>query len=225
MAREKPLPSGFLLATRHQTHGKGQRGNTWSASSGLNLTCSFLLNDHFMEVKNHFHLNMFVALAVADVLSHKFFVKNVSVKWPNDIYIGHLKVGGILIENQVKGALISQSIVGIGLNINQTDFSGINATSLTLCGYSNLTPELALNQLIPMLNFRYEQLLHEPEKLKVEYLNHLYLRNKLAAYKDKDGAFKGTIKGVDEYGKLLILDQENVMRSYQMKEVQLLGKV
>lgn len=224
-ARKEALTSGYLIVTDRQTHGKGQRGNAWEAPSGKNLTFSFLVNDHFLAVKDHFYLNVFSSLAVADVLSQKFLLKGVKVKWPNDIFVGEQKIGGILIENQVKGFTISQSIVGMGININQTDFSGFNATSLALQGYKNLKPKMVMDDLVDMLNIRYNQLLQHPDILNRDYLERLYLKGVIAHFKDINGVFRGIIQGVGPDGCLLVEDENRLVKRYQMKEIQQLGKV
>ena len=105
-------------------------GTSWESESGKNLTFSILLKDLIVDVKQLFTLNILVSLALVEVLE-RYKIPNVTVKWPNDIMSGNLKLGGILIENSIKSDGEVISILGIGLNINQLYFEKApNATSL-----------------------------------------------------------------------------------------------
>lgn len=115
---------GFTIAARRQTAGRGQRGNTWEAAPGCNLTFSMLLRPAAIVAARQFELSMLVALAVAAVVKDELHGCGgpVTVKWPNDIYVGDSKICGMLIENAISGTTISHSIAGIGLNVNQERF-------------------------------------------------------------------------------------------------------
>lgn len=116
--------SGMAVAARRQTDGRGQRGNHWEAEAGKNLTFSVLLRPRNLLPRQQFALSEAVALAVADVLRR--YVprpQEVSVKWPNDVYVGDRKICGILIEHVLQGSgPIAQTIVGVGVNVNQRRF-------------------------------------------------------------------------------------------------------
>lgn len=116
------LPHGYVLSARAQTAGRGQRGNSWEAEPGKNLTFSILLRPERIAPAMSFTLSMKVAIAVARTLS-RLMDREVSVKWPNDIYVGDGKICGILIENSFCGPLYEKAVVGIGINVNQTVFS------------------------------------------------------------------------------------------------------
>ena len=114
---------GAVIATREQTAGRGQRGNSWEAEPGKNLTFSMLLRPRGLHAARQFELSMVVSLAIADAID-ALLPQGVrtAVKWPNDIYIGMEKVCGILIENRLAGPFIEYSVAGIGININQRRF-------------------------------------------------------------------------------------------------------
>lgn len=114
------LPSGTVIYTHNQTAGRGQRGNSWEAEPGKNLTFSMLVKDIAVQPAQQFYISEAVALAVADYL--KQYTDDVTVKWPNDIYHGDRKICGMLIEHILQGANIKNSIFGIGINVNQTVF-------------------------------------------------------------------------------------------------------
>ncbi len=119
------LPHGYVLAAREQTGGRGQRGNSWEAAPGQNLTFSILLRPAHIPAACSFELSMAIAVAVADALETDCLPKDmpVQLKWPNDIYVGDRKLGGILIENAFCGQAIERMVVGIGINVNQTVFT------------------------------------------------------------------------------------------------------
>lgn len=137
---------GLTVAAREQTAGRGQRGNSWEAEPGANLTFSMLLEPRQIEAARQFELSMLIALAVAEFLDG-LGIPDVQVKWPNDIYAGDRKICGILIENTLSGKSLARSIAGIGININQHAFrsDAPNPVSLTqLTGRSyDLEPLLA----------------------------------------------------------------------------------
>ncbi|MDE7334766.1 MAG: biotin--[acetyl-CoA-carboxylase] ligase [Muribaculaceae bacterium] len=120
-AIDRNAPHGFALMAREQTAGRGQRGNSWEAEAGKNITLSLILRPVELPAARQFELSEAVALAVADTVE-SLGIDRVSVKWPNDIYVGDRKIAGILIENALGGTYISRSIVGIGLNVNQREF-------------------------------------------------------------------------------------------------------
>lgn len=120
-AIDRSAPHGYALMALTQSAGRGQRGNTWEAEPGKNITLSLMLRPRGLEAVRQFEVSEAVALGVADLLD-SLGVEEVSVKWPNDIYVGNRKICGILIENTLNGRMIERSIAGIGLNVNQTRF-------------------------------------------------------------------------------------------------------
>ena len=117
----KTLEDYTVVIAENQFAGRGQRGNSWVSEPGKNLTFSFLKRNLTLNPQNHFILNMGVSLALHDALS-AIGVPGLTIKWPNDIMSGNSKICGILIENLISGAQIRHSIIGIGLNVNQTNF-------------------------------------------------------------------------------------------------------
>ena len=116
-------PDGTVVTVRDQTCGRGQRGNSWEAAPGKNITLSILLRPEEVEARSQFMVSEAVALGVADtVMEFLGPDANVKVKWPNDIYVDDRKLAGILIENSFSGQNIGHAIVGIGLNVNQRVF-------------------------------------------------------------------------------------------------------
>lgn len=130
------LTEGTLISAKHQTKGRGQRGNLWDAMAGQNATFSLIVKPAFLNENQLFYLSKCAALALYDVLA--YFLNtghfDIKIKWPNDILVNGKKIAGVLIENVLSGRQLSWSVAGIGLNINQTSFSdGLNATSIKSC--------------------------------------------------------------------------------------------
>lgn len=110
----------FAVAARSQTAGRGQKGNSWESEPGKNLTFSVVWHPVDFPARRQFAISEAVALAVVDWLASLGI--EAAVKWPNDIYVGHRKICGILIEHSVTGMNIDRTIAGVGINVNQRRF-------------------------------------------------------------------------------------------------------
>ncbi len=209
---------GTTVITSNQTAGRGQRGNSWEAEPGKNLTFSVLLKPTFLAVKDQFFLNIISSLSIRDILKDRSDA-TVSIKWPNDILISSKKICGILIENQIQGQQVSQSIVGIGLNVNQKTFAVPTATSLMECTGRSEDLQLLFDLLLQRLETRYLQLRDgKYAKLREEYLDALFLRGTASVFSSGDQQFQGTIIGIDDIGKLVV-DTSFGVRSFGLKEI------
>ena len=218
LMRNKDLAEGTIVITDHQTTGRGQRGNSWEAELGRNLTFSALLNPSFLLAKDQFYLTIIVSLALRDFLVSRLACE-AKIKWPNDILVNEKKICGILIENVLSGDKIQQCIIGIGLNVNQTSFSIASPTSMKLV--ANLEFDLAeeLNVLLEKLEGFYFQLRSgKTDFLKQEYLNHLYWRGEVHHFRTIHEAFTGVITYVEEDGRLTILRDDKEV-SFDLKEI------
>ena len=210
---------GCVVVTGEQTRGRGQRGNTWEAEPGKNITLSLILKPSFVAVQNQFSLNIAVSLAVADLV--KAFLPNqpLKVKWPNDLYYENKKLGGILIENTISNISLQHSIIGIGLNINQLSFSHNQAVSLAQLTGKEYPLELVIEQLLTCLEVRYLELKQgKSAKQKFEYLQILYRYQEEYSYQTAEKVVKGTILGVADNGKLG-LQVKNEIKYFDFKEI------
>ena len=218
LASQGPLPEGTVVITNNQTAGRGQRGNTWETGMGLNLTFSVLLNPTFLSLKNQFYLTIVTSLAVADFLKEKS-PDGIKIKWPNDILIGKKKISGILIENSVRKDAIQQTIVGIGVNVNQKDFKVPAATSLAMVLNSTFDLNEALNSLLGNFEKRYLQLRADKlAELKKEYLENLFGIGEPRTFISDQQKFSGVIEGVNDHGELLITI-DGTKRAFNLKEI------
>jgi BirA family transcriptional regulator, biotin operon repressor / biotin---[acetyl-CoA-carboxylase] ligase len=121
--------NGTVIVADWQLEGRGQRGRQWLSEPGQNIICSFLFRVSFLPLENLYQWNQAVAIAVLKTLE-SFNVPNLRIKWPNDILQGGRKLSGILIENSIQGKSLNHSIVGIGINVNQSKFDGLSASSI-----------------------------------------------------------------------------------------------
>jgi BirA family biotin operon repressor/biotin-[acetyl-CoA-carboxylase] ligase len=204
LSQQPSAVDGTVVITDHQTAGKGQRGNTWEAEPGLNLTFSLILKPKFLPIDKQFYLNIVICLALKDYLKEKI-TDNIYIKWPNDILVHERKISGVLIENQLQGSAISNSIVGIGLNVNQEDFASPQATSVAIITQKQLDLEAELPLLLGHIESRYLQLRQDKyQMLMNSYLEALYLRNESHSFSSQGISFEGVIHDLDPSGKLRI---------------------
>ncbi len=217
--RQKEAYEGSIFITNHQTHGKGQRGNTWETKPGENLTFSLVLQPHFLDLSEQFLLNMAISNAIWQGMQE--YIPQLHVKWPNDLVVpGAGKIGGILIENLVGSKGWEYAVVGIGLNINQREFSSPQATSLSLVTGSSYPLEELFKLLITHVEQAYLALKKgKRELLKQEYLRHLYLLNQWAQYRVGEQTLEGKIIGLSEMGNLLLELPSGQQQSFGIKEI------
>lgn len=213
------VAEGTVIITDNQTAGRGQRGNTWLTEAGKNLTFSIILKPTFLHPKDQFKLNMAVSLGLFDYLIAQ--VSDVKIKWPNDMMLGNQKTCGMLIENQINGQQLMSSIVGIGLNVNQQNFSVPTATSVSIKKGQEFDLNQVLSELLQRIEGRYLQLRANID-LKEEYVNALYARGEKRNFKSGDEIFEGVITGVDTTG-LLEIETAKGKRYFDLKQVQLLS--
>lgn len=224
ISKEKVV-EGTVVSALEQFAGRGQMGTGWKSQAGLNLTLSIILLPKFLLAKDQFFLNQAISLGVCKTVQ-SFIDAPVQIKWPNDIYINDLKTGGILIQNILSGSSIQKSIIGIGLNINQTDFPNNlpNPTSLSLSANKKLDLVAIRNTLFSQIEGFYLQLkANKHALLKVQYLDKLYQHNILNTFFRKDGtSFTGKIIDIAHNGALIIAHTDNhKLEQFMMKEVSL----
>ncbi len=220
LSNSKPLIEGTVIMAEHQYAGRGQNLNIWESQAGKNLTISIYLKPSFLSVSDQFDLNKAISLGVADCLN-KVLGENCHIKWPNDIYFHDRKIGGILIENVIKGYNLKESVIGIGINVNQTNFSAplsrVNSISKVLHKDYNL--QLLLTQLCQDIESRYLQLkAGKKDLLDENYQNSLYRFNEQHRFQIENKIVEGIIKGVSQTGKLL-LQINNGVKELDLKEV------
>lgn len=222
----RQLPEFTTVWAESQTAGKGQRGNSWESEHGKNLTFSTVLYPGTLPARRQFLLSMVLSLAVCDVLSA--YTDHIRIKWPNDIYREDKKICGILIENELQGTRIARCIAGIGLNVNQTEFRSPAPNPVSLKNITGRDTDrkalltLFLERFIPLYRDLMEKQDQTTARLHQCYLEHLYRREGLHPYADKDGPFLARILTTELDGHLLLENENGQVRRYAFKEVQYL---
>ena len=223
LVKEENVENFTIILANQQTNGKGQMGAKWLSESGKNLTMSVLVSDLSFDLLSVFDFNIVVATAAANTLL-KNGISKVNLKWPNDIMADNKKVGGILIENIIKPNKGFTAVVGLGLNLNQSNFENLpQANSLSNITNKHYDIEEIAIFFVKMLK---QQLLLIPDKKEElwEYYNTiLFKRNKAVAFEDKSGhRFMGIIKNVTHDGKLVMLLEDESFISFEVKDVKML---
>lgn len=192
-----------IWAARYQSAGKGQKGNSWSSAAGQNLTFTLLLRHNNFDARRQFLLSQAVSLGVCEFLRKEGAATR--IKWPNDIYAGQRKICGILIRHTVSGGMLSDSVVGIGLNINQTEFPATvpNPVSLAQITGRQYDVEALLPSLADCIYSEYDSIGPETD---IRYHNLLYLKGEEHIFTDcaTREKFSGTIEGAGPDGRLRI---------------------
>lgn len=218
-----PVEDGTLVITDTQTHGKGQRGNTWESTPYQNLTFSVILKPHFLPVEQQFFLTIVSSLALLKTLE-LFQLSAVEIKWPNDIYVEQYKIAGILIANSLRQQKLEASVIGVGLNVNQSSFSVENATSIRLqTGQKTNTAEV-LDVLLKQLQKYYDLLIDGKHlSLKALYLENLRWKDELRNFQivQTKETIQGCIVDVDAYGRLQV-QTAGALKSFDFKEIKFL---
>lgn len=207
LSKVKPLDPYTVIMAKHQTAGKGQRGNVWKSDPHINLTASFLLSPEKLDISSQFSLTVIASLAVYDILK-TICSKKISIKWPNDILIEDKKVAGILIENKIAGNFIKNSIIGIGINVYQKLFP-VDITSKTtslLLENENLNIEMIdLAKKIQKKIAEYSESYIENNELFLgRYNRKLFGKDKMRSYLFEGNIVEGTILRVEKCGLLQI---------------------
>lgn len=206
---------GTAIRADYQESGKGQMGQSWQGESGENIYMSLALELQ-LPAEKQFLLNMAVSLAVLQTI--KTYLPKAQIKWPNDLYHERRKLAGILVENSLQGSMLTSSIIGIGLNVNQQEFGPLTkAASLSSFTKTSIPLTEVYDTLIAQLEWRLGSLLEEWRIWK-EYHENLLFYGKLTTFEEKGRLFKGTVKGVDKWGRLEV-EEATGTRQYSIKEI------
>lgn len=204
---------GDAFLALHQTRGKGQRSKQWISEPAQNITISIVAEPVFLSPGNSFSLIAAVALGIYDFFKH-YAGDNTRIKWPNDIYWRDRKAGGILIENVIRDKRWLYAVIGVGLNANQTNFGGFNATSLSAITGEKYDIILLAKELLVFLENRYETLKSSPQNILNDYCNALYKLNELVAFKKENEIFDARICGVNSNGSLVVQTDKEIRLSW-----------
>lgn len=216
--------NSLVVVANEQTKGRGQQGVKWLSEKGKNLTFSLLYVPIDLSISKQFYLNCAISLGLYEAL-YPIIGKSLTIKWPNDIMSDSQKLGGILIENTVKSSIITKTIVGVGLNVNQINFPENlpHATSLKLIKEGDFDLEDLLNYILKSLE-KYLKMLDNDltNDLFRGYQKILFGRDKQLKFKDENDTFSAVINGVNIKGQLLVTLKNGTVKTYNNKEVKFL---
>ncbi|HFS67111.1 MAG TPA: biotin--[acetyl-CoA-carboxylase] ligase [Flavobacteriia bacterium] len=223
LAENDSASNGTIVQANFQFKGKGQLHKTWQSEAGKNLLFSVLYEFSNLKIAHRFYLNKIVSITISSVLNH--YVKNVKIKWPNDIMAHNNKISGVLIENVFVGDLISKSIIGIGINVNQIKFDNLpKVTSLKKELKKEINIDFLLLELIDELN-KNIQLLQNKKFSEIDklYFKKLYRFLKPSMYYNKkNGFFMAKIIDVLQNGLLKMELEDESICLFDLKEIQFL---
>lgn len=221
LAIEGDYHHGDVVWALSQSAGRGQRGHNWSSRAGENLTMSLIWEPKGLSVKEQFLIAEIAALAIVDTLG-ELGVK-AKIKWTNDIYVGDKKICGVLIENKLSGAGVARSVVGIGLNVAQSEFPDWipNPTSIKLQTSKDYTIKEVLALLHTKLMARYESMAAgEGNQIEREYNSLLYRRDEEHTYTLPDGTpILATLLRVERDGRMILADSNSKEHGYHFGEI------
>ena len=212
-----------VVAAVSQTAGRGQRGNRWESAPGDNLTFSFILKPEGLPAREVMAVTCLATLAVHDALREEGVPA--VIKWPNDIYVGNRKICGMLVENGLEGPDIAWSVVGIGINLNQTEFPGgvLNPTSLKRLTGKDYDPGAFLEKLCHGIETLLPALDNQEGRngLRAAYERDLFRKDSPAPYRDlvTGQEFTGIIRGITPEGLLRIEKAEGPEKTFGFKEI------
>jgi BirA family biotin operon repressor/biotin-[acetyl-CoA-carboxylase] ligase len=220
LTQKQNLDSYTVVSAKMQTNGKGQMGSSWVSEEGKNLISSILINNTVTNITAIFNLNITVAVSLLQAL-HDLNVTHLSIKWPNDIMAGNQKIAGILIENLIKENGEIKSIVGIGLNVNQTDFENLpKASSLKNRMNQDFDIDSILENIVQKIEENVARLQNnETDFFWKTYENHLFKKGKPTLFEANQEQFMGIIQGVTRNGMLTIQLEDDSIKEFGVKEI------
>ena len=212
--------SGSVFYTDYQTAGRGYAGNTWESEAGKNLLFSVYFRPMDVPADLPFAISEMVSLSVKYTLDK--YIPDVTVKWPNDIYYRDKKISGILIENVVVQEKISQSIIGIGININQIHFVSNARNPVSLAQITRKTYDSIdiLNEFCNIFAVQSKRLNEKCfDEIHNDYFCALYRKNGYHSYCDTNGVFEAVIRHIEPTGHLVLKRTDGSISRYAFKEV------
>lgn len=227
LASQDELDNFTVVTAENQTKGKGQMGSKWQSESGKNLIMSVLVKEFLYDNEQVFNLSVIVSLAVIDALK-SLNIPELCIKWPNDIMSYNKKVGGILIENTIKSDGRIVSVVGIGLNVNQTNFDHLpNASSLAVICKTEFDKNALVLLIAEKIQHKIKIWETTSSDLWKQYFNSLFRQGvpmpfKKINTKNPEQNFMGIIQGVSSVGKIQILLEDDSVSEFEIKEIQML---
>ncbi|MCV9929220.1 biotin--[acetyl-CoA-carboxylase] ligase [Flavobacterium sp. LS1R49] len=227
LSSQHELENFTVVTAENQTKGKGQMGAVWRSDIGKNLIMSVLVRGFLHSNEQFYNLNIIISLSVIKILE-ELNIPDLSIKWPNDIMSYNKKIGGILIENTLKSDGTIVSVVGLGLNVNQTNFDNLpNASSLSVICNAEFNKEELVELIVEKMKQKIILWQEQSVLFWDEYFNKLFRKGVPMPFKNLNPEalgqnFMGIIQGVSPIGKLQILLEDDSVSEFEIKEIQML---
>ena len=213
----------WVVSADEQTAGKGMGSNGWESEVGKNLTFSLALDLGFLPAERQFLLSEAVSLGIVEVLDG-CMPSGLQIKWPNDIVHDGHKLAGILINSTIKANMMDISIIGIGLNVNQTQFHDWPTHPVSMKQITGRDYELQplMEQIAERILKKVEQLKSDPALIEQEYLKRLFRYRTWADYEVGGKVQRLFMTGIDTFGRLQLVDEQQQMHQYEIKQIKFL---
>jgi len=212
-----------VVVSKHQTKGRGRNGNLWSNKPSLNLAFSVYKRFSDFEIDKKFMLNVISSISVYETIK-KYNLSDLTIKWPNDIMTADKKISGILIENNIRANRVKHSVIGIGININQSEFKNLpNATSIFIeTGKLNSVYKIA-QELQKTLEKNFDEFKNNEREILNTYNRLLYRKNEISDFSSNEmGKFQGKIIKVGQDGEITIRVSNKQLSKYFESEIKLI---
>lgn len=214
----------WVVSADEQTAGKGMGSNGWESVTGQNLTFSLALDMGFLPAERQFLLSETVPLGIMEVLNTILPSERLFVKWPNDIIFDGRKLAGILINSTIKTNMMDVSIIGIGLNVNQMQFKDwpTHPISLKMITGKTYVLQPLMEQIVERILIKVQQLQSTPAVIEQEYLKRLFRYRTWADYEVGGKVLRLFMTGIDPFGRLQLVDEQQTLHRYEIKEIKFL---
>ena len=214
----------WVVSADEQTAGKGMGNNGWESEVGKNLTFSLAVDMGFLPAERQFLLSKAVPLGIIEVLDDILPSEKLSIKWPNDIYYENHKLAGILINSTIKANMMDVSIIGIGLNVNQTQFQNwpTHPISLKMITGKDYDLQPLMEQIAEHIIIKVELLKSNPTAIERAYLKRLFRYQTWADYEVDGKALRLFMTGIDAFGRLQLVDEQQTLHCYEIKQIKFL---
>ncbi len=221
LLKNQHIDHEMVVNARFQSDGRGQEDNKWESEPYSNLTFSILLKPTYLEPQNIFCLNQVISLAIVDYLENNHITAR--IKWPNDILVECKKIAGILIENSFIGNSIQYSIIGVGLNVNQMNFSNVQNRAISIKNIigKEMNLDMVLHSLLNAIHNRLKLLKRKDyQYISDDYKSHLHLFQSWARFYDNNNVyFKGKIIDILPTGELCMMLENGGVKKFMNKEL------
>jgi BirA family biotin operon repressor/biotin-[acetyl-CoA-carboxylase] ligase len=217
-------PEGTVVIADEQSAGLGRMGREWLSKKGKNLLFSVLLRPE-LPPKKIFFLTMIFALAGIDAVQQMTGL-NAMIKWPNDIYIGGKKLGGILTEFAVKKGVVQHVVLGMGLNVNWNPSTEKNLMYPTSSIFSETHEKVSrvklLSKMLKLLEQYYHKGMedvHSAERFFEKWNEKSAILGKAVVIETGKERVEGEAAGIDQEGALTLITGDGHERKFVCGDV------